>query len=139
MFDYNKDRLNFLVKEKGWVCMTTLNEFLNMCSEAIEIYNENAEYSGMEGDIDGFNYYEALSEKLKTQIDAIKRDLKTNQYLSTMNIVNWLKEKENETVAKVLIEALETVRDNKKYKLTKLSQEVDYCNKFLNNIGLGEI
>lgn len=118
--------------------MTTLNEFLNMCSEAIEIYNENAEYSGMEGDIDGFNYYEALSEKLKTQIDAIKRDLKTNQYLSTMNIVNWLKEKENETVAKILIDALETVRDNKKYKLTKLSQEVDYCNKFLNNIGLGE-
>lgn len=110
----------------------TLNDLIKECELAIPMYREIAEDEGMSGDIDLFDYYDKEANKLEKLIEAIRKQLVTNQIISIGSVVVWLNSEENKTVKEILMSALELVRDRREYQMKKIQEEVDFCNQFLN-------
>ena len=109
----------------------TLNDLIKECELAIPMYREIAEDEGMQGDIDLFDYYDKEAKKLEKLIEAMRKQLVTNQIISVGSVVVWLNSEENKTVKEILMSALELVRDRREYQVKKLQEEVDFCNQFL--------
>ena len=110
----------------------TLNDLIKECELAIPMYREIAEDEGMSGDIDLFDYYDKEANKLEKLIEAIRKQLVTNQIISIGSVVVWLNSEENKTVKEILMSALELVRDRREYQVKKMQEEIDFCNQFLN-------
>lgn len=110
----------------------TLNDLIKECELAIPMYREIAEDEGMSGDIDLFDYYDKEANKLEKLIEAIRKQLVTNQIISIGSVVVWLNSEENKTVKEILMSALKLVRDRREYQMKKIQEEVDFCNQFLN-------
>ena len=108
------------------------NDLIKECELAIPMYREIAEDEGMSGDIDLFDYYDKEANKLEKLIEAIRKQLVTNQIISIGSVVVWLNSEENKTVKEILMSALELVRDRREYQMKKIQEEVDFCNQFLN-------
>ena len=66
-------------------------------------------------------------------IGKLKEQLVTNKIVSTMTITNWLNEEENSEVKKVILFALEYLRDKDLYTIEKLNENIVYYNKILKN------
>lgn len=110
----------------------TLKELINECEKAIPIYREIAEDEGMSGDIDSYDSYDKEANQLEKLIKAIREQLELNKILSLGSCSFRLNSEENKEVKRILLSALELVRDRREYEKKKLQEEIDFCNQFLN-------
>lgn len=108
-----------------------LCDLLDECEKAISIYHEIAEDNGMEGDVDCFEYYEDEAKKLEKLIATIKSQLEVHKVINTYIIVNWLNEEKNKEVKKILLKALNIIRDRRRVEKEKIQKEIDFCSSFI--------
>ena len=110
----------------------TLKELIDECEKAIPIYRDIAEDEGMSGDVDAYEMYDKEAIQLEKLIKAIREQLQLNKILSIGSCAFWLNSDENKEVKRILISALELVRDRREYEKRELQKEIDFCNLFLN-------
>jgi hypothetical protein len=113
--------------------MTTLQELIKHLERAIPLYEEVGEEDGMSGDYESAEQWFDNAKKLELLISKLKEQLITNKIVSTMTLTNWLNEEENVEVKKVILFALEYLRDKDLYTIEKLNENIVYYNKILKN------
>jgi len=110
---------------------TTLYTFLEYCLKAVEIYDLRAEENGTGGDIESFEILNEESNKLKETIKRLRKEWRIVNFINFNTVRDWVETEISKEDRETIIDALNTVKIDREYKVNEHEEELEYLKKVM--------